>query len=131
MTDTWTTGNNYLLDAFDMAATDAEAQGREVIRSTDTTLLLDFDNGSQQEQYGRMLERLQRALPGVQETVRWTSKSGRGVHVMLSLPKPLTVTERLLLQAVLGSDPTREMLGLMLLHSGVENPIMLFKPKGK
>ena len=118
----------YLNESFDTAQEDASAWA-EIIRSTDTTLLLDLDTGTQQDQYRYTLPHVSRAYKGLKESARWASKSGKGLHIVLSLAEPMTVPERLLLQCSLGSDPKREMLGLRLFRAGVENPIMLFKPK--
>lgn len=121
---------SYLEESFEDAIREAGVNGCEVIKSTETTLLLDFDNGAQQDQFTNMFRRLKDTY-GLKEVERWASKSGRGVHVAVSMKEPLNVTERLLLQCALGSDPMREALGLKLVKSGVENPIMLFKPKVK
>ena len=123
-------GDSYLIESFEGSQIIAKKQGMEIVHSTKERLLLDLDTGAQQDQYRNMLRRLKniKGLKGLSEKERWASKSGTGVHVVLELPRPFSVTERLLLQCCLGSDPMREALGLFLLLSGEENPIMLFKP---
>lgn len=112
---------------FEQACELAEQEGFEVIRSSPTTLLLDLDDGM--HKYNEM-RGMAKSLYGFVETARWWSKSGDGRHVVLTSTMELTMPERLLLQAALGSDPKREMLGLRLHREGVENCSVLFKPKG-
>jgi hypothetical protein len=57
-----------------------------------------------------------------------TSKGGYGKHVTLKLTEPLAIARRIALQALLGSDPRREMLSLARLDEGQERPVLLFRP---
>ena len=118
---------NEYSDVFNDACERATADGFIVIRSTECVLLLDIDNGAAMDAYDA-LKMLAESLFGVEESERWRSKSGKGWHVVLKSPRPLSMTERLLLQCALGSDPKREMLGLHLHRMGVENCSVLFKP---
>jgi hypothetical protein len=122
------TVNEYLLEDFKAASDEAVAAGMTVVRSTPTTLLLDLDTSQQRDQYKVMFKRFNHLVKGANESDRWASKSGDGIHVVVTLPEPRPIEDRLLFQAVLGSDPVREMLGLALLRAGEANPIMLFKP---
>ncbi len=54
--------------------------------------------------------------------------SGGNRHVNVRLKKPLPILERILLQALLASDITREMLCYARLKSGNQNPVLLFRP---
>ena len=123
----------YLVEEFVKSKKLAESRGLEVVHSTEDALLLDLDTGAQQDQFMVMLGRAKNieGLKGLFEKERWVSKSGRGIHVVVQLPHSFSVTERLLLQACLGSDPMRELLGMFLERHGEANPIMLFKPKVK
>lgn len=57
----------------------------------------------------------------------WESTSGN-THIMLTLSRDLTLHERIAIQAMLGSDPMRELLNLRRVWCGAEDPIALFKP---
>lgn len=57
-----------------------------------------------------------------------TSKSGNK-HVVVTLLNPITPTERILLQAVLGSDRTRELLSYIRIRKGDPTPTIFFEKK--
>jgi hypothetical protein len=132
-TTTTAAPKSYLIEEFSKSQKLAQSRDLEVIHSTADTLLIDLDTGTQQDQFRVMLGRAQNieGLKGIFEKERWVSKSGHGVHVVVQLPHHFSVAERLLLQACLGSDPMRELLGMFLERHGEANPIMLFKPKVK
>jgi hypothetical protein len=117
----------YLTEAFDEIEVTAKNLSCSVVYSTPTSLLLDLDTGAQRDQFERMLPKLNRTFPA-KERERWASKSKKGLHVVVDLETPLAVPERIALQCSLGSDPMREMLGIALHQSGIENPIVLFRP---
>lgn len=56
------------------------------------------------------------------------SKSGNR-HVILTLKKPLSAQYRILIQACMGSDRTREALSFIRLLGGIDTPVLLFKPR--
>lgn len=58
----------------------------------------------------------------------WTSASGN-THIMLTCSREFTPCERVALQAILGSDPMRELLNLRRVWCGAEDTIALFRPK--
>lgn len=109
-------------------------QGRRKARSlglaykvaTPTQLLLDLDTEHQKAQYAWMLPYLTRYLHVTVDRVT-PGRTGKGQHVYLTLPHPLSDVERLLLQAILGSDPMREWLGLLRVWGGAKDPIQLFE----
>lgn len=57
----------------------------------------------------------------------WPSASGN-THIMLTLSREFTSHERIAIQAMLGSDPMRELLNLRRVWCGAEDPIALFRP---
>lgn len=107
----------------------AEALGCDVVRGAPDLLLLDFDDVGSFERFDAMREMfVQFFKPESFET--WYSKSGAPKrHVAIRLTKPLGVPERIALQAILGSDPKRELIGLIRYLSGQEEPSLLFKPR--
>ena len=49
------------------------------------------------------------------------------IHLLWNGPRPLTVPEKIALQAALGSDPTRELCSIIRYMEGDPEPIILFK----
>lgn len=106
-----------------------ENEGYIVYQGNEFQLLLDLDTGDAIAQYQDRLP-LARRLFNVTVREEWLSKSG-GLHVLLECPEALSPEARLLIQACLGSDPVREMLGLMrIMRQGIQNPSLLFRPLG-
>lgn len=111
---------------FDQEMEQAKKEGFEVIQSTADYLLLDLDTPEQFAQFEKMLPEVKKHFP-CNISDRWYSKSGNR-HVVVQLEAPLSFYQRLVLQAVLGSDPTREMLSLVRIKNGISEPSCLFKP---
>lgn len=57
----------------------------------------------------------------------WRSVGGN-IHVMLTLNRDLDLLDRIALQAILGSDPMRELCNLRRARCGAEDPVALFCP---
>lgn len=57
----------------------------------------------------------------------WRSRHGN-THVVLKLSKDYSIFERIAFQALLGSDPIRELLNWKRAIDGSENPVALFRP---
>lgn len=116
---------------FDEETEEMTTAGFDVLLGDDFTLLLDLDGDVELD--ARLLDRASE-LFGVQvDTFEvWTSKSGPpNRHARVKLVNPATVVERIALQAMLGSDPMRELLSLARLRRGVAEPVRLFKPRLK
>jgi hypothetical protein len=79
------------------------------------------------DQYTKMLPTVQSWLT-IKETDRWTSKSGRGTHIVLTAAEPIDWHTRLTLQVILGSDPVREFLALRTMHDHAKGLSYLFRP---
>lgn len=95
------------------------------------TLLLDIDSDAAWEQFQRQLPIVCEFYNVVDNSYEvLPSKSGNR-HVIVRLDATLPLTERLMLQATLGSDPRRELLSAAGFMSGQENPVVLFRPKTK
>lgn len=101
--------------------------GLDVYRPAPNEVLLDWDDPENDEHaYDKNLALLNEAMPNVDgaflvETKRTTSKSG-GTHVYLRCERDLSDLERTLLQAILGSDRTRETLGFIRIILGSTRP---------
>lgn len=122
-------GNKYFNPDMASAISEVVKAGFEVIRSSPTTLLLDLDTVSQREQFDRMYIPFLEAYQPDGELEEWRSKGGNQ-HNVLHMKVPLFVTHRIALETILGSDPQRSLFALLRVKDGVEEPGLLFKPKG-
>jgi hypothetical protein len=121
--DTWEEGGKKALEA-----------GFKIVPARKATVLLDLDTPEDVARYEAILERIQKPMGhawGLKEVERWKSKSGVGTHVHLEMTSDLNEYERVALQALLGSDPVRELISLMRMRHGVTHPSRLFRPQGE
>lgn len=91
----------------------------------DRELQIDLDTDAQEEQYRRMRPLMEDVYP-IEEVIETPSKSGR-THVRIFTAYPLSVEERIALQAILGSDPRKELCSLRRWLKGDQIPILLFE----
>jgi hypothetical protein len=109
----------------------------DVIRGDPWTLLLDIDTLEAERVYKTNLPLLQRHIACDDlicvfwEHARWRSKSGNWHIVVKVKYKPgFTCEQRAMLQAFLGSNPTRELASWIQSHAYPgEDPHVLFKPR--
>ncbi len=99
----------------------------DVIVTDGNILLIDIDNKMQMRQYEKMMDDFSE-LFDLEEKERWASKDG-GTHIVVGCASYLEPRERIALQACLGSDPKREILGLKHIKNGVEEFSFLFRPR--
>ncbi len=118
----------YLTVETDQAIEKAESEGFEVVKGDSTHLLLDLDTVAQKDQYTALFSMFDQKYGGACEEARWLSKSGN-LHVVVKTTQEFEPMARLVLQAVLGSDPKREMLGVRRVQAGIEHFSLLFKPR--
>jgi len=119
------------LDKYDRSAfafDQAEQHNCDILVATPTTLLLDLDTDEQYRAFLRNLDVLRRETSLVVSYEELKSRSGNR-HVVVSLAEPLDITTRLLLQAVLGSDPVRELLSYLRARDNDPMPSLLFRPR--
>lgn len=112
------------------AAAFAKGPGTRIVWSDDSTLLLDLDGGEEGvETFKRQLALLEDTLPQPTfgEYTITLSRSGRNHHVTVKLLTPMPVQNRILLQALLGSDIKREALSFAGLINGQPNPVVFFE----
>lgn len=88
-------------------------------------LQLDLDTPEQEEQYRRMRPHVEDVYD-IEDVIETPSKSGR-THVRIYTAYPLSVEERIALQAILGSDPKKELCSLRRWLQGDQIPILLFE----
>lgn len=99
----------------------------DVVVTTPTSLLIDIDTAAQLKQYEQMMTRFSTEF-GLTERERWKSKSG-GTHIVVDCDDCLDPKDRIALQACLGSDPVREILGIRHIDNGIEEFSFLFRPR--
>ena len=114
---------------------EADSLNCEVVVAAQTQLQFDLDDdqayGIFQQFFYTKLEPHWPEFPawkGNHPFVEWRSKSGNR-HVVVEMPEPLPVQERIALQAMGGSDPGREFAALNCFWAGSVHPILLYKPK--
>lgn len=91
----------------------------------DNELQLDLDTLEQEEQYNRMRPHVEEIYP-ITDIIETPSKSGNK-HVRIFTAYPLSVEERIALQAILGSDPKKELSSLRRWLNEDPLPILLFE----
>ena len=117
------------------------AEDWQVVVAEDNMLMLDYDGvffdgvffnaDPLPDQFYTVLGILEDML-GTASYEESQSKGGN-THVVIYLPVPLPIAERVAWQAAFGSDPKREALHLLSISRGELNPILLFmrKPEQK
>lgn len=120
---------DYHVNTFAEGAEKARAEGLRVVIATPYDIFLDLDTPEDVKAYEERLARIQRAASvwGITEQARWKSKSGVGTHVHLR-GAWLEPQEQIAVQAILGSDPVREIIALLRMRQGVTNVSRFFKP---
>jgi len=107
----------------------AEERGCDLIVADERTLLLDLDNDHARRVFDRNLPKVKDKYP-VESVERYPSRSVGHEHVIVGLLHPVPdATTRLLLQAALGSDATRELLSLYRVKRNHSTPSVLFRPR--
>lgn len=118
--------HNYFSDPY----ADAAAAGLVVVVPQRDELQLDIDTPEDLEHYEQMRQLLQDTGYYVQEVRRTKSVSGNThVYVRALWTERLSVLERIMLQAMLGSDRKRELLSYLRHKSGDKSkpPTVLFE----
>jgi hypothetical protein len=108
----------------------AVKDGLLIVEPDDKTLQLDFDTPEQWDKFlSHRLSWFLKFFPVVR--VWWTASKSGNKHVYITLLEPQPLERRVALQAVLGSDPTREFLNLMRVFNGMTEtgnlPVVLFE----
>lgn len=113
-------------ERFVAAADDALKEGLVVKVADDLHLYLDLDTTTSIEQFLRMIPVFEEHF----KVIRWdaTYSKSRNVHVIVSLGRSLSEDKRIALQAVLGSDPKKEMASVRRSLEGITHVVRLFQP---
>lgn len=111
------------------------ASGEVPVYSKPHFLCLDLDSKEELDTFHKRLDSFT-TMVGWEDKFEISSPSGRGFHVYILLKQDYSIAERIAMQAVLGSDPLREMLSLYKFTKGErtgteddfkDNPTWLFE----
>lgn len=119
--------NGYTVGTRAEAFEKARAAGLEVLVPKPNQLFIDIDDEASYQVLQAHADILDKYI-GVTKREATISKSG-GVrrHVTLTLSRDITATERVGLQAMLGSDRKRELLSFIRVLQGDEDPTVFFE----
>lgn len=108
----------------------AVKKGCFVVRAADNVLQIDIDDDASFEVFMKQIDVLESL--DIVDVRNWTcapSKSGgQKRHITVGLGQPLPITQRILLQAVLGSDRKRELLAYAGWLKGQVSSVVFFEP---
>jgi hypothetical protein len=101
----------------------------EIVYPKKNQLQLDYDQEDVPEQFTKMIPVLRQRFPS--GTIKWEkykSSSKVHIHVVVDLPEDINDNERILWQAVFGSDCMREGINILRMAAHLDNPSLLFMP---
>ena len=106
----------------------AKANNLEVRFPKPNELFLDIDSAAHLDTFFRNFD-LAKAVFGLDITYTTTPsrRKADGSHIVITLPKGVTNLERLLWQAILGSDLRREAHSYRNMQRGEERPTLFFE----
>lgn len=117
-------------EAIDRKIASVEAQGQCItVKARADQLLLDLDDEVAYTTFSIRFHELRNLFEWEIED-QWRSKSGKGIHVVVKLTRPMEAARRIALQCALGSDPMREAFAIVNLEMAASTPSILFKPIG-
>ena len=108
----------------------AAIEGLNVVLPASNELLIDIDNEHSYMLFNKQIQIVQ-AFIGVVDIREQASKSGQPykLHITVELDKDVTGMERLALQAMLGSDRVRELLGYVQEKNGDPHPVLFLEKR--
>lgn len=131
MTDNDYIGSGGINFTDEFAKQKAERLNCDILYSDDKTLLLDIDSDDDMDFYNQQMDMLidsNLLTPWYDHAEHLRSKSGKR-HIVIHLKLALPLLQRIMLQALLGSDRRRELLTWMGSLKGQQNPCLLFRPR--
>jgi hypothetical protein len=109
------------------AEREAAALGLVLVEPGPNELQIDIDDYESEKVFYTNLEILGRYISVVSSVVIPSKSGGVRKHITVTLVREVTPLERIALQAVLGSDRKREVLSLIRVFQGDENPTLFFE----
>jgi hypothetical protein len=105
----------------------AKAAGLTIVTPEPNQLLIDIDEESASIQYNQMIGMFCSFFDVVDIKDNPSKSGAKHRHITLTLGHPISNVERVLLQAILGSDPKRELLSYVRLLRGIEPATLFFE----
>ena len=123
---------NFDSASYERVVADAMLLKCTVVMPTDSELQIDIDSLDAVDRFLDLFELYRKVLdPDAYIKDSWKSRSGNGRHFVINTSRSFTPLERHGLQAMLGSDEKRELLGFArgLAVKGIQ--CCLYRPKGR
>lgn len=113
------------------AQAQAKLRGQVVVLPGPRELFVDIDSVDQLKMFFDRIEKLKAQFEEghVNYVIRSSRSGGDRFHIVVTLPLPLQPFERIAYQAILGSDPVRELLSIARINYGCEHPTIFFEDK--
>lgn len=109
------------------AIDEAENLGLAIVFPKDNQLQLDIDNDEAMEQFEKLRDVVEHHF-GITDVEVHPSKSGLPKrHVTITMPTNMATRDRILIQACLGSDRTRELLSYLQVLNGDAHPVLFIE----
>ena len=111
-------------DTIESAIAKAATLGLAVVFPAPNQLFVDIDDEDSMDVFAENIRRLN----NVSYTVAPSPSGTPGhYHITVTVPEAVSSLERIALQAMLGSDPTREILSWQRLRRGISDPTLFFE----
>ena len=101
-----------------------EKEGFEIVTPNSTELFIDIDSKTDFNRFNIAFGRLKQEYAPVTAISTFSKKGDPHRHIIVTLPFEITSMQRIALQAVLGSDLTREMLSIFRCFGGDPVPTL-------
>ena len=118
----------YTIDS-EFAIQEAKDNNLDVIFPKPNELLIDIDDDAAYDRYCHLLGIMKRHFRVEMESIVPSRSGYPKRHITLTLAKPVTDTQRIALQAILGSDPVRELLSLRRVENKDSHPTLFLEKK--
>lgn len=106
----------------------AKKEGLKVVYPEKNQLQIDIDRPEDYKIWAEHRFIVERFLK-IKKIVETPSKEAGHWHIVVDLGVQIEPIQRILLQAVLGSDRKRELLGFVMLNNGEEKPTLFLESK--
>jgi hypothetical protein len=123
-----TNGSDFIAPNSQRAIDEAARLGLDVVFPADNELQIDIDSDADYSVFCEHLGILDRHYGAPSDVVEKPSRSGgERRHITVTLHHKVTNTERIMLQALLGSDRKREILSLLQERDGDAHPTLFLE----
>ncbi|KKM95677.1 hypothetical protein LCGC14_1185800 [marine sediment metagenome] len=112
---------------YEDACAKAKEQGKIIVVSEPTLLMIDIDSSEAFLEYLTRLPTVEDHIEYVTEQMVTSFSGGSHRHIYIRMKSRMSVREQCAIQLYLCSDPVKEMLSLILEKKGDEHPILFFE----